>query len=242
VNLDLMLFTVAPYLALVVFVIGTAYRLVVTPSTVSSRSSQLLEGRKLFWGSISFHAGLLLVMAGHLLALLVPRGVELWNGAPLRLYLLEITGFALGLWALAGLGILVWRRLSEPRIQVVTDRMDVVVLALLAVSLVTGLLTAVTHSFGSYWFTSVMTPYFWSLAALSPRPELLADLPWLIKLHVSTFFVLLAIVPFSRLVHVPTVPLGYLVRPWLLVVHQRRSESALQEAPQRVSTRREAAS
>jgi nitrate reductase gamma subunit len=242
VNVDLMLFVVAPYLALTVFVAGTAYRLIARPSTVSSRSSQLLEGRKLFWGSISFHAGLLLILAGHLLALLVPRGVELWNGSPLRLYLLEVTGLALGLWALAGLVILAWRRLSEPRVQAVTHPMDLVVLGLLALSMVTGILTAVLHSFGSYWFTSVMTPYVWSLAHLAPRVELIADLPLVIKLHLFAFFLLMAAVPFSRLIHALTVPLGYLFRPWLIVVHRRRPEPTFEDAPRGVSPRREVTS
>lgn len=220
--MNLILFAVFPYVAVVLCVALTAYRFAYRPSTVSSLTSQLLEERKLFWGSISFHWGIMLVLSGHLLALLVPRGLELWNGAPLRLYLLETTGLALGLWSLAGLTVLAWRRLSEPRVQAVTRPMDVVILAALALSMVTGVLTAVLYSFGSFWFTSVLTPYVWSLAGLRPRVELLADLPLLVRLHVLNFFVLLALFPFSRLVHVITLPLGYLVRPWQIVIRNRR--------------------
>jgi nitrate reductase gamma subunit len=51
---------------------------------------------------------------------------------------------------------------------------------------------------------------------------MIAPLPWVIQLHVFNFFVLLAVFPFSRLVHIITYPLGYLFRPWQLVVWNRR--------------------
>ena len=50
----------------------------------------------------------------------------------------------------------------------------------------------------------------------------MAPLPWVIKLHVINFFVLLAVFPFSRLVHIITYPLGYLIRPWQIVIWNRR--------------------
>ncbi|MCP4224093.1 MAG: respiratory nitrate reductase subunit gamma, partial [Actinomycetia bacterium] len=101
-----LLFAVFPYVAVALAVIVTIVRWRQHPFSVSSLSSQLLESRRLYWGSVSFHWGLVLVLVGHLLALIVPQGFEIWNGAPLRLYLLEATGLALGLWAAFGLGIL----------------------------------------------------------------------------------------------------------------------------------------
>jgi nitrate reductase gamma subunit len=117
---------------------------------------------------------------------------------------------------------LIWRRLSDRRIQVVTSPMDGVVLALLLISIITGIWTAVVYRFGSYWFGAVFTPYLWSLATLRPQPDLVAPLPFMIKLHVFNFFVLLAVYPFSRLVHIFTYPLGYLIRPWQIVLRERR--------------------
>ena len=57
----------------------TIYRSIYRPFTVSSLSSQLLERKKLYWGSISFHYGIVLVLLGHLVALLLPQGLRLWN-------------------------------------------------------------------------------------------------------------------------------------------------------------------
>jgi len=153
-----------------------------------------------------------------LAALLVPRGILWWNAVPARVYLLEGTGAALALWAFIGLVVLIWRRVSVARIRQVSTPMDVVVLLLLALQVATGLWTAASFRFGSSWFAGVMTPYLWSLLTLRPRPELLADLAWPIKVHITGFFVLLAVFPFSRLIHMVTLPLGYLVRPWQIVV------------------------
>jgi nitrate reductase gamma subunit len=225
-NLEFVIFT---YLSLAVLIVASIYRSVYRPFTISSLSSQLLERRKLYWGSIALHYGILLVLLGHLLALLLPQSLLLWNAVPVRLYLLEITGLALGIWATVGLLILVWRRLSEKRIKVVTTPMDLVVLALLLISAVTGILIATLYRFGSYWFTGVFTPYLWSILTLSPRPELVAPLPWLIKLHVLNFFVLLAVFPFSRLVHIATYPIGYLLRPWQIVIWARRRSDTASE-------------
>jgi len=224
-NWNLLFFVVFPYISLTLFIVVTIYRSIFRPFTISSLSSQLLERKYLYWGSNPFHYGITIVLLAHLIALLLPKGLLLWNAVPIRLYLLEISGFALGLWSLIGLIILVWRRLTVPYIKAVTLPMDIIVLLLTLVSTITGVLTAVGYRFGSTWFTGVFTPYLWSILTLQPRPELVKTLPWLIQLHVVNFFVILAIFPFSRLIHILTLPLGYLIRPWQIVIWVRREFS-----------------
>ena len=217
-----MLFVVFPYVAIVLAVVVSVVRWRRHPFSVSSLSSQLLESRKLFWGSVAFHWGITLVLLGHLAALLVPGGFELWNGEPLRLYLLEATGLALGVWALFGLVMLAYRRLSSSRIRAVTSPMDLVVLGILLVQVLTGVWIALGYRWGSFWGTSVFVPYIRSLIVLSPRPELVAPLPVVLQVHAFSFFAFLAVFPFSRLVHIVTIPLGYLFRPWQKVVRVTR--------------------
>lgn len=217
-NWNDLLFRIFPYLAAALFVVGTFYRLRYRPFTVSSLSSQLLERRKLFWGSVSFHWGLTLILLAHLAALAVPGTFEAWNSKPVRLYALEATGLALGLWALVGLAILSYRRLSSGRVRAVTTAMDLVVLGLLGAQVLSGVLVAASYRFGSYWGTGVLVPYVRSLLTLDPQPGLMADLPWLVQGHAALFFVFLAVFPFSRLVHIVTLPLGYLFRPWQIVI------------------------
>ena len=225
-NWDTVFFVILPYISLAIFVAVGLYRKIYRPFTGSSISSQLLERKKLYWGSIPFHYGIVIVLLGHLLALLLPGGLRLWNAVPIRLYLLEATGLALGLWALVGLVILLWRRLGEKRVQVVTTPMDLVILVLLLISVITGVLTASVYRFGSSWFTVVFTPYLWSVLTLQPQVSLVAPLPWVIKLHVINSFLLAAGFPFSRLIHLVTYPVGYLVRPWQIVVSNRKPRPA----------------
>lgn len=217
-----LLFVVFPYVAIALAVVVTIIRWRRHPFTVSALSSQLLEGRKLFWGSVAFHWGITLILLGHLAALVVPRGFELWNGTPLRLYLLEATGLALAVWALFGVSVLVVRRLTSPRVRAVTTPMDVVVLVLILAQVITGIWIAVGYRWGSFWGTSVFVPYVRSLLVLQPRPELVEPLPMVLQAHALLFFVFLAVFPFSRLVHIVTVPFGYLTRPWQKVVRMRR--------------------
>ena len=217
------LFGVVPYVAVALAIVVTIARWRLHPFSVSSLSSQLLESRKLYWGSVPFHWGLSLILVGHLAALIVPRGFEIWNGEPLRLYLLEITGLALAMWAGFGLAVLIYRRISEPRIRRVTSRMDLVVLALIAFQIATGIWTAIGYRWGSYWGTSVFVPYMRSLLTFQPDPSYVDPLPLVIKLHALAFFAFLAVFPFTRLVHIITLPLQYFFRPWQKVVAERRA-------------------
>ena len=180
-NWNQVLFDVFPYVALTLAVAGTVLRWRVLPFTVSSLSSQLLERRKLYWGSVAFHWGITLLLLAHLAVLVWPRGVERWNQVPARLYALEITGLALGVWTLVGLGILIFRRLSEPKVKAVTSPMDLALLAVLALQVVTGLWIALGYRFGSQWAPAVFVPYVRSLLALQvvathelPMPRLRA--------------------------------------------------------------------
>lgn len=216
--MNVLLFVVFPYVAIVLAVVVSIIRWRRHPFTVSALSSQLLEGRKLFWGSISFHWGITIILVGHLVALVVPTGVQLWNGAPLRLYLLEATGVALAVWALFGLSMLIYRRLTSARVRAVTTPMDLVVLGVILVQVVTGIWIAVGYRWGSFWGTAVFVPYIRSLLTFQPQPELVDALPGMLQLHAVTFFAFLALFPFSRLVHIVTLPLGYLTRPWQKVI------------------------
>ena len=92
-----LLFVVFPYVSITLFIAVTIYRVKYRPFTISSLSSQLLEGKQLYWGSIPFHHGILWILLFHLIALLTPKALLLWNAVPIRLYLLEISGFILGL-------------------------------------------------------------------------------------------------------------------------------------------------
>jgi len=97
------LFIVFPYLAMFIFFVGTIMRYRKAPFSYSSLSTQFLENRQHFWGLVPFHYGIVVVLAGHIVAFFVPRQILLWNSHPLRLYILEVSALIFGLLALVGL-------------------------------------------------------------------------------------------------------------------------------------------
>ncbi|HVK38669.1 MAG TPA: respiratory nitrate reductase subunit gamma [Candidatus Kapabacteria bacterium] len=220
--LDTILFSVLPYAVIVTTIVAVTFRLRKRRFGVSSLSSQFLESGELFFGSVPWHYGILVVLTGHLIGFLVPRELLLFNSAPVRLYILEVTGLAFGLLSLVGIVSLIWRRASSPRIRAVTSRMDVLLLALLALQVVFGVSTAIFNRWGSSWYASSAVPYLWSVLALRPDPATIAPMPWTIKAHIVGFYLLLAILPFSRLIHALVPPLRYLTRPYELVIWYRR--------------------
>ncbi len=220
--LDLLFFAILPYVAIVVFFLATVGRYWNRPFSYSSYSSQFLENRFHFWALVPFHYGILTVFAGHLVAFLVPRGILLWNGQPLRLYILEAAALAAGLLTLVGLVAITIRRVSEPKVKVVTSHMDWIVYSLLLLQVTTGVLVALFHPWGSSWFAAAATPYLLSLLTFSPDLQFVAGMPFLAKLHIAGAFVLIGVFPFSRLVHILVVPNPYLWRRPQVVRWYRR--------------------
>jgi nitrate reductase gamma subunit len=217
-TLNTFFFAAFPYVAIAVFVAGMIYRYRQTGFTVSSLSSQFLEGRKLFWGSVPFHFGLLVVLLGHLFAFLLPDALLAWNRQPVRLIVLEVTGFIFGLSVVVGLVSLIVRRLTDSRVKCVTSRMDLVIAFLLLAQVVLGCWVALGFRWGSSWFAINMTPYLVSLVKLQPETGAIFAMPWVIKLHVVGAFLIVFLIPFTRLAHVLVVPLHYILRPYQKVV------------------------
>ena len=207
-----------PYIALAVFLVGSVYRYTYKGFQFSSLSSQFLEGRKLFYGSVPFHWGVLFLFFGHLIAFMFPGGVLAWNSQPLRLMILEITAFVFGISMLIGLVNLLIRRYTTPRLKFVTNKMDLVVYLLLIFQTVIGLWVAYNFRWGSSWFSSLLTPYLYSIFTLQPDITAVALLPWPVKLHIIGAFLIVGIIPFSRLVHFLVPPINYIWRPYQQVM------------------------
>lgn len=217
-TLNNFLFIALPYIAIVVFLIGTIYNYRVTKFKISSLSSEFLEGRHLFWGSVPFHYGLLFLFFGHLIAFLIPDAVIAWNSEPLRLVILEVTAFIFGLSMLIGLANLLIRRWTNTRIRVVTTKMDIIVELLIIAQVIVGVWIAYRFRWGSSWFASSLTPYLWSIFKLNPKIDAVAAMPFWVKLHVIGSYLIVLLVPFSRLMHALVAPIDYLWRPYQQVI------------------------
>ncbi len=215
---DVVLFATYPYVAVLIFLIGTIYRYRYQGFKFSSLSSEFLEGKKLFWGSTSFHNGILVVLFGHLIAFLIPRSILAWNQVPLRLFILEASALAFGLLVVIGLLALIHRRLTNKRINIVTTKMDWIVLSLLLFQAVSGVWVAIFNNWGSSWFASVLSPYLWSIITFNPDISSIGVMPFSVKLHVLGAFTIITLTPFTRLVHFLVFPLNYSWRPYQQVI------------------------
>lgn len=210
--LDEILLVVLPYLAFIIFLLVSIRRYLTQSFTFSSLSSQFLENQQHFWGLVPFHYGIIAVLAGHLVAFLIPAEVLAWNSQPLRLYVLEISGFVFGLLTLVGLVSVIARRVTVTKIKMVTSGADWVLFGIFVVQIVSGLGVAAFHGWGSSWFAAIATPYLWSLLTLNPDISYVTALPWLVKTHIVCAYVMIAFFPFTRLVHALVVPNPYLWR------------------------------
>ncbi len=216
------LYAVIPYLAVALAVVGGIWRYRTDRFTYSSQSSQFLESRSLFWGSVAWHYGVLLVLAAHVVALVFWDQWAALVSNPSRLYTLEVIGLAFSLLALLGLLVLIVRRLTVRRVTAVTTPMDWVLLVALAVQVALGIWIALGYRWGSEWYVHTAVPWLHSLIKLNPKPEYMVALPAIVKLHAVGGFVLIALFPFTRLVHVVTVPVTYLWRSYQVVIWNRR--------------------
>ena len=212
------LFIALPYIAIVVFLVGAIYRYRATGFTYSSLSSQFLEGGGVYLFAVLFHWGILIVFLGHLIAFLFPEATLAWHSSAMRLIGDEIVFLAFGLAVLIGLAGLFLRRISQPRVRVVTSRMDIVIELLLLAQIVFGLWIALGYRWGYYWFASDMSPYLWSVVKLNPQIDAVTALPWVIKTHIVGAFIILGMIPFTRLVHFLVAPFHYTWRDYQQVI------------------------
>jgi len=215
-----LLFVAWPYLAIAIAITGTIYRFTANRFSWSSQSAEFLENKTLFFGSVPWHYGILIVLTGHFFALIIPQWIIAWNANPVRLYILELVGLAFGLLALIGLIILAFRRFTDARVKKVSTTADVILILVLLIQVVLGVVTAIFYRWGSNWLAGSVSSWMWNLILLRPDATLVAQLPVVVQLHIINAFVFIAIIPFTRLVHFLALigPFKYLFgRPYQLV-------------------------
>lgn len=195
-----LLFLAFPYAALLVLLIGIAIRFTIArrqPETIRAAASNAWQ---LFSGSTLWRIGLAATFALHLIGLLLPRSIVAWNGVPVRLYLLEDGGFLLGVLALVGWVKIMRRHVARTVASAratASEIADCVLLSLFCMAIVSGLVIAILYRWASTWSASTLAPYMASLASGAPRTELVENLPFLVRLHVLSWFAIIALVPFT---------------------------------------------
>jgi nitrate reductase gamma subunit len=216
------LFAAFPYIAIVLAVLGGLYRYFSHRFTYSSISSQLLENRWLFWGSVPWHYGIILILLAHLGTGLFPFFAASVLGNPVTLVVFELIGMALALFTIFGLIVLIVRRLPlDSLARSVTSKMDWILLLFLLTQVTTGFAVALFGRWGSLWYLRTAAPWFWSLFEFQPEISSVASLPGWVQFHMIFGWAVILLFPFTRLVHIFTVPITYLWRPYQVVIWNR---------------------
>ena len=226
-TVNFILFQIYPYIALAVFAIGCWARFDHAMYTWRSGSSQMLSGKWMRLGSNWFHVGILAILGGHLVGLLTPHWLyEYVITAPQKQMLAMVAGGVFGAACLFGLTILLLRRLFDPRVRATGTGRDVLVLVLLMAQLLLGLSSiavSAQHLDGS----EMLLLAEWAQHVVTFRPgadAFVAGAHWIFKAHIVLGLTLVLITPFTRLVHIWSIPLGYLTRPYQVV---RRRQPAV---------------
>lgn len=222
--LNVFFFDIYPYVAGTVFLAGSWLRYDYGQYSWRAGSSQMLDRRGMRLASNLFHVGILGILFGHAFGMLTPHWMYAWFlPVPVKQLLAMVAGGLCGVMTLAGGGMLLWRRLSNPRVRATSSGADIFILVLLVVQVCLGLLTipfSAQHMDGSEmmklvaWAQSVVT--FHSGAAAHLEGTAL-----IFRVHMVLGMTLFLVFPFTRLVHVWSAPVEYLTRRYQLVRSRR---------------------
>jgi nitrate reductase gamma subunit len=226
-SLNNFIFGTYPYIALTVFVLGSWLRFDREQYTWKSDSSQLLSKDNLRLSSNLFHIGVIAIFFGHFIGLLTPHSWFQGMGVSdmQHQYLAITAGAIFGGMGVIG-GAMLWvRRMFNPRISATSRGMDKPILSWLMVTLMLGLSTipvSMGHAdHGNPGVMVALAEWAQSIVHLRPNPDLLQEVDGIFKTHLFFGMTVFLLFPFTRLVHVWSIPLGYLGRPYQIVRTKR---------------------
>lgn len=214
--LNTLIFVVLPYVALALVLVVTPYRFFSNRLGWTAYSTQFLERKTLYWGINPWHYGIILILLAHLAGIVAPGAMKRLLGNQDALIILESVGLGLGFLALFGSVILLLRRANSTTLKRLTMVSDWILLLLLITQTATGVYISLFMRWGSQWYLHTVVPYFYSLVSFNPQLEYMADFPLIFKLHAAGAFLIVALLPFTKLVHMIYQPFTFLKDPPIL--------------------------
>ena len=239
-GLDIFLWVILPYVCLAIFIVGHWWRYRYDKFGWTTRSSQLYESRLLRWGSPLFHFGILFVIGGHIMGLVIPKSWTEAIGISQEVYhwLAVVVGAIAGFCTVVGLAILIYRRRTVGPVFSATTVNDKVMYFFLTATILLGMSnTVVANLVEHYDYREDLAVWFRGIFWFQPDPALMVIAPPSFQAHAIVAFLLFAIWPFTRLVHVFSAPVGYLWRPY--VVYRSRPGEQFGNRPTRRGWSRE---
>lgn len=218
--LNQFVWVIFPYLCIVIFIVGHIFRYRYDQFNWTAKSSEFIEKKRLMVGSLLFHIGIIPVIMGHIAGLGIPKSWMSALGVSEHLYhtgALFIGGF-FGFVTLTGMILLTSRRFTLRTIRQLSSTTDLIVNALLLFIVFMGMYaTLVTNQVQpDFDYRETISVWFRGLFVLAPDASFMSSVPMSFKIHVLSGFVIFALWPFTRLVHVWSVPLNYARRSYIL--------------------------
>lgn len=213
-----------PWLAIVAFFVGIFWRWRTDQFGWTTHSTQIYESKLLHVSSPLFHWGMVFVIVGHLMGLAIPKSWTQSVGISDEFYHLIATypGALAAIATCLGLAGLIYRRVVNRSVFLATSRSDKVMYVLLGGAILTGTIATLTlqlfdiQGTHGYDYRESISPWLRNLLIFNIQPELMSEVPWPFKLHVLAGFTLIAVWPFTRLVHAFSAPVGYVNRPYVV--------------------------
>ena len=228
---------VLPYATALILVGGLIWRYRYDQFGWTTRSSQLYESRLLKVASPLFHFALIAVFLGHVVGLLIPKALTDWVGLDQHMYHLGAFwgGGLAGIGLVLGLGLLIYRRRTQTAVFRATTRNDKVMYLALALTIGLGMVATLTGDKTAtgeeHNYRETVSVWFRSLFTLQPDIEVMGHATWQFQAHIVIALLLIAMIPFTRLVHAFSAPLHYLFRPY--IVYRSRDTDPRQSATRR---------
>ena len=217
-------FGIYPYIAITVFFLGSLLRYDRDQYTWKASSSQLLSKKDMRLGSNLFHIGIIALFFGHLMGLLTPHwAYHFMMSAGTKQIVAMTAGGIFGLTCLVGMILLIRRRMLDARIKATSEATDLPILLILFVQLVLGLLTipfSAQHMDGS----SMLALASWAQHLVTFQGDAASFVigeAFIFKIHLVLGLTIFLVFPFTRLVHVWSVPIQYLTRSGYQIVRKR---------------------
>ncbi|HLR80904.1 MAG TPA: respiratory nitrate reductase subunit gamma [Bacillota bacterium] len=225
--LEQFFWVILPYLVLVIFIGGHIYRYQHDQLGWTTKSSEIFEKKKLGIGSNAFHWGIIFVFGGHVLGVLIPEGVYASLRITEEMYHKVALGFGIpaGLLAIFGLFVLMYRRFTDRRVRSQSSTGDFIALICLAIVMLTGMFaTFFNINPQGFDYRTTIGPWFRSIFLFQPDASLMETVPLWFKIHIVAAFGIFAVWPFTRLVHVFSLPLKYLRRNYVIFRKYEKNE------------------
>jgi len=218
--IDQFLWVIFPYICIAVFIVGHIFRYRTDQFSWTAKSSEFIEKKQLMVGSLLFHIGIIPVIGGHVAGLGIPKSWLEAVGVTDHLYhigAIYVGGF-FGFVTLAGMVILTSRRFTKSTVRKLSSASDLIVNVILLFIVFMGMYaTLVTNAVQpEFDYRSSISVWFRNLFILQPDASFMLNVPMSFKIHVITGFLIFALWPFTRLVHVWSVPLNYVGRSYIL--------------------------